>query len=225
MESPDHKHVVERIKRFIAEQGLGHNQRLPPERRFCQQLGVSRVELRKALACMEQDGLIWRHVGRGTFIGSRPVRNLDDLDFLRQLANPAQMMDARLAIEPELARLAALNATQSDVEEIRICNRRCRQAEEWRSYEAWDNKFHHAIAKATHNKVLLYLFDTFNVVRRSVVWEQARSTKRPAPDHFSFDQHDAIHAAIAAGDATEATARMREHLHSVIERVLPAMTS
>ena len=225
MERPHQKNVVEWIKRFIADQGLGHNQRLPPERRFCGQLGVSRVELRKALACMEADGLIWRHVGRGTFIGSRPVRNLDDLDFLRQLANPAQMMDARLAIEPELARLAALHATKSDVDEIQACNQHCRQAEEWRSYEAWDNKFHHAIAKATHNKVLLYLFDTFNVVRRSVVWEQARTTKRPTPDHFSFDQHDAIHAAIAAGDATEAAARMREHLHSVAERVLPAMTS
>ncbi len=225
MENPRQEDVVEQITRFIAEQGLGHNQRLPPERRFCQQLGVSRVELRKALASMEADGLIWRHVGRGTFIGSRPVRNLDDLDFLRQLANPAQMMEARLAIEPELARLAALHATKSDVEEIRTCNRHCRQAEAWRSYEAWDNKFHHAIAKATHNKVLLYLFDTFNVVRRSLVWEQTRATSRPTPDHFSFDQHDAIHAAIAAGDAGDATMRMREHLHAVAERVLPAVTS
>ena len=225
MDRPHQKDVVERIKRFIADQGLGHNQRLPPERLFCEQLSVSRVELRKALACMETDGLIWRHVGRGTFIGSRPVRNLDDLDFLRQLSNPAQMMDARLAIEPELARLAALHATRSDVNEIQACNQHCRQAEEWRSYEAWDNKFHQAIAKATHNKVLLYLFDTFNVVRRSVVWEQARSTNRPTPDHFSFDQHDAIHAAIAAEDATKAAARMREHLHSVAKRVLPAMAS
>lgn len=225
MESLQHKAVIEQIKRFIADQGLGHNQRLPPERRFCEQLGVSRVELRKALACMEVDGLIWRHVGRGTFIGSRPVHNLDDLDFLRQLSNPAQMMDARLAIEPELARLAALHGTQSDIEEIGSCNHHCRQAEEWRSYEAWDNKFHQAIAKATHNKVLLYLFDTFNVVRRSVVWEQVRSTKSPAQDHFSFDQHDAIQAAIASGNEAEASARMREHLHTVAKRVLPAMTS
>lgn len=225
MASSDHKDVVEQIKRFITDEELGHNRRLPPERQFCQQLGVSRVELRKALACMEADGLIWRHVGRGTFIGSRPVHNLDDLDFLRQLANPAQTVQARLAIEPEMARLAALHATRSDIDEIRNCNQHCRQAEEWRSYEAWDNKFHHAIAKATHNKVLLYLFDIFNVVRRSVVWEQARATECPAPDHFSFDQHDAIHAAISAGDADEATTRMREHLHSVASHVLPAMTS
>ncbi|MGI9507816.1 MAG: FadR/GntR family transcriptional regulator [Geminicoccaceae bacterium] len=215
--------VVERIKRFIDERELAHNQRLPPERAFCPMLGVSRCELRKALAEMEADGLIWRHVGRGTFIGSRPVHNLDDVDFLRQMANPAKMMDARLAIEPELARLAARDGTLLDFDEIRDCNRRCRQAQEWRSYEAWDNNFHQAIAKATHNKVLLYLFDTFNVVRRSVVWGQQRATKGPMPDHFSFDQHDAIHAAIAARDSEGAAMRMRDHLHSVSERVLPAI--
>ncbi|MGI9436326.1 MAG: FadR/GntR family transcriptional regulator [Geminicoccaceae bacterium] len=224
MERPESADIIEQIKRFIADRGLAHNQKLPPERQFCRQLGVSRVDLRKGLAEMEADGLIWRHVGRGTFIGSRPVHNLDDVAFLRQLANPAQMMEARLAIEPELARLAALQGTKSDVEAIHTCNQRCRAAEEWRSYEAWDNDFHHAVAKATHNKVLLYLFDSFNVVRRSIVWGQMRSTKCPTPDHFSFDQHDAIHAAIAAGDATEAAARMRDHLRSVAEQVLPAMT-
>ncbi len=225
MDQPECSDVIEQIKRFIADNGLAHNQKLPPERTFCRQLGVSRLDLRKALAHMEENGLIWRHVGRGTFIGSRPVHNLDDLDFLRQLANPTEMMDARLAIEPELARLAALHRTHSDVVAILTCNQRCRGAEEWRTYEAWDNNFHHAVAKATHNKVLLYLFDSFNVVRRSIVWGQTRSTERPPTDHFSFDQHDAIHAAIAAGDATKAATRMRDHLCSVAKQVLPAMTS
>lgn len=224
MEEAINQNVVEQIKCFINERGLGHNQKLPPERQFCPMLGVSRTELRKALAKMEADGLIWRHVGRGTFIGSRPVHNLDDVDFLRKLAKPVEIMDARLAIEPALAGLAARDGTPSDFESIRECNQRCRAAEEWRSYEAWDNNFHHAIAKATHNKVLLYLFDTLNVVRRSVVWGQVRSTRCPAPDHFSFDQHDAILAAIAARDAEGAAARMRDHLRSVCERVLPAMS-
>lgn len=217
--------VVRQIKRFIADKGLAHNQKLPPERQFCQQLGVSRVDLRKALSEMEADGLIWRHVGRGTFLGSRPVHNLDDVAFLRQLANPAQMMEARLAIEPELARLAALKGSKSDVDAIHACNQRCRTAEEWRSYEAWDNNFHQAVAKATRNKVLLYLFDSFNVVRRSIVWGQFRATERPPSDHFSFDQHDAILAAIAAHDAAKAAACMQEHLRSVAKQVLPAMTS
>jgi DNA-binding FadR family transcriptional regulator len=212
--------VVAKIKRFVAEQRLGHYQKLPPERAFCRALGVSRSNLRKALAEMEADGLIWRHVGRGTFIGSRPVHNLEDVAFLGQLANPAQMLEASLAIETELARLAALHGAIADVEAIRVCARRCRTAEEWRSYEAWDSNFHHAVAKATRNKVLLYLFDTLNVVRRSIVWGQVRATRGPTADHFAFDQHDAIHAAIAARDQRAAAARMREHLRTVGERVM-----
>lgn len=215
--------LASRIKRLIADSGLGHTDRLPPERDFSRQLGVTRGDLRRALAEMEADGLIWRHVGRGTFIGSRPVHNLDDVTFLGRLANPAELIDARLAVEPELARLAAAKAIRQDIEAIRTCCQRGRAAQEWRSYEAWDSNFHHAVAKATHNKLLVHLFDTLNAVRRSIVWGQMRSTGAPPADHRSFDEHDAITAAIEGRDGAGAAARMHEHLCSVRERVLPAM--
>jgi DNA-binding FadR family transcriptional regulator len=223
MEREGASDLAERIKQLIAEQALGHAERLPPERHFCNQLGVSRSELRKALAEMEADGLIWRHVGRGTFIGARPVHNLDDVTFLGQLANAGQLLDARLAVEPQLARLAAQNATRPDLEAMRSCAERGRTAREWRSYEAWDSNFHQAIAKATHNKLLVHFFETLNAVRRTIVWGQMRTTGRPPADHRSFDEHDAIYAAIAAGDAEGAAEEMAAHLRSVRDRVLPAM--
>ena len=215
--------LAERIRRYTVEHGLAHNDRLPPERRLSETFGVSRAELRKALAALEADGLIWRHVGRGTFIGARPVHNLDDVAFLGQLASPAQVLEARLAIEPELARLAALHGVRADFDSIRRCAERGRAAVDWRSYEAWDNKLHHAIAKATRNKLLIFLFDTLNVVRRSIVWGQQRSTDRPPADHESFDQHDAVVGAIEAHDPAAAAALMRDHLRSVRDRVLPTL--
>jgi DNA-binding FadR family transcriptional regulator len=215
--------LVERLKRYVEDTGFGHNDRLPPERALCGAFGVSRGELRKALAVLEDDGLIWRHVGRGTFIGARPVHNLSDVAYLGELASPAQVLTARIAIEPELARLAALYGSRLDFDAIQACAQRCRTAPDWRSYEAWDNKLHHSIAQATHNKLLLYLFDTLNVVRRSTVWGQRRTSPRPPPDHFSLDQHDAIHAAIAARDGALAAQRMRDHLMSVRDRVLPTL--
>ena len=67
--------LADQLRQFVQENGFNHNDRLPPERALCLQFGVMRGELRKALAELESDGLIWRHVGRGTFIGARPVLN------------------------------------------------------------------------------------------------------------------------------------------------------
>ena len=151
------------------------------------------------------------------------MHNLADVAFLGKLANPAQVLDARIAIEPELARLAAIHAVRADLETIRCCARRARAAADWRSYEAWDSNLHHAVAKATHNKLLVFLFDTLNVVRRSIVWGQRRTTQRPPPDHPSFAQHDAIADAIEARDPEAAAELMRHHLSSVRDRVLPTL--
>lgn len=215
--------LTDALRKFITAGSFQHNDRLPPERDLSLRFGVTRAQLRKALADLEADGLIWRHVGRGTFIGARPVLNLADAAYLGELASPSQVMTARIAIEPELARLAALMAARADMEMMRHWAQRCRMAPDWRSYEAADNNLHHAIAKATHNKVLLYLFDMLNTVRRSTVWGQKRANPRPEPDHYSFAQHEGICDAIAARDETRAADLMRAHIHAVRDRVLPAL--
>ena len=215
--------LAEQIKAYIAAERFNHNDRLPPERVLSQHFNVTRGELRKALAELEKDRLIWRHVGRGTFIGAQPVLNLADVAYLGELASPAQVIAARMVIEPDLARLAAIYGTSSDFDRIISCKERCQAATDWRSYEAWDNNLHYAIAKATHNKLLVYFFDILNVVRRSTVWGQSRSNKMPPPDHPSFSEHDAICAAILARDATLASQLMSDHLVSVRDRVLPAL--
>jgi DNA-binding FadR family transcriptional regulator len=213
------------LRRYLSRQDISLNSRLPPERELCKELGTSRAELRKALAVLEAEGQVWRHVGRGTFIGPRPVLNLSDVEYLGGRTSPAQVMESRLAIEPQLARLAALHGTKADFAEMRRCNRRCRAAREWRVYEAWDNKFHRAVAAATHNTVLVSLFDTLNTVRRSTVWGQLRSTTLPPADHASFCEHDALYEAIAGRDPDLAAESMRIHLRTVRDRVLSSLNS
>lgn len=220
---PDAGQLARRLRSYITEQGFTHTARIPPERDLALKFGVTRGALRKALDQLEEDGLIWRHVGRGTFIGARPVLNLSDVAYLGELASPAQVITARFAIEPELARLAAVYGTRSDFEQISTCARKCRAAADWRAYEAWDNNLHHAVAKATHNKLLVHLFDTLNVVRRSTVWGVQRATNAPPPDHNSFAEHDALLSAIVARDPELAAQEMRRHLNSVRGRVLPAL--
>lgn len=211
------------LRNFLTEQEFGLNARLPPERELCHALGLSRSHLRKGLAVLEAEGQIWRHVGRGTFIGPRPISNLSDVELLTSLTSPTAVMEARMAIEPQLARLASLHGTQADFSEMRQCNRRCRAAKGWRFYEAWDNSFHRAIATATQNKLMMSLFETLNAVRRSVVWGQLRLTKLPPANHESFREHDAIYDAIASRDPDLAAEGMRNHLKTVRDRVLSSL--
>lgn len=211
--------TLNRLRGFLGEQTLTLNGRLPPERKLAAVLDVSRSDLRKALAVLEAEGQVWRHVGRGTFLGARPVLNLDDVAYLASVTSPAHIIDARLSVEPQLCRLATLHATDADFEEMRRCNRRCREAKNWRAYEAWDNKFHYAIATATKNTLLMVLYDTLNAVRRSPAWEDIRHTDRPPQDHPSFGEHDGICDAIERRDPNLADERMRFHIISVRDRL------
>lgn len=217
----ERKELVSRVRELIVSEGYKLSDRLPPERELCQKLDVSRHALRNALLEMEKSGLIWRHVGRGTFVGPRPILNLDDVLFLRDLVTPEQVVSVRFTIEPELSRLAALNATASDRERMAFCADRCRESEDWRTYEAWDNNLHHAIARAARNQLFLYFFETLNSVRRSIVWGQPRDTTKPKPGYSSFREHDAIVSAIVAGDGEFAARAMVLHLESVYSRALP----
>jgi len=211
------------LRDFLVDREFALNGRLPAERQMCVELGLTRGHLRKAMAILESEGQIWRHVGRGTFFGPRPILNLSDVEYLSEHSRPSEVMEARMAIEPQLAKLAAVHGTPSHFAELRRCRRLCKSASEWRVYEAWDNNFHQGIAKATCNKLLISLFDTLNIVRRSTVWGQLRSTKLPPTDHGSFAEHDGIYDAIVGRDSELAADLMRNHLRSVRSRSYGAL--
>jgi DNA-binding FadR family transcriptional regulator len=195
--------------------------RLPPERELAAALGVSRGTLRKALADLEAEGLIWRHVGRGTFAGDRPVPTSLDLAAVTRGSGPADVMLARETLEPQLARLAALHATHADLEAMQRCLAETRRATEWRIYEHWDDRLHHRIAAATGNLILIALFEGLNTVGRTVTWgRKRRHTAGPPADHHSFGDHERIVLAIEDRDPPAAERAMRRHLATVRERLL-----
>ncbi len=113
--------ALTQLRAYLAQRDLPANTQLPAERELCDLLGVSRGELRKALAVLEGNGELWRHVGKGTFIGSRPVEEKTSIADIAAASNPREVMHARLVIEPMLAREAALNATAADLAEMRRC--------------------------------------------------------------------------------------------------------
>ena len=213
--------ALSQLRGYLARIEMPLDSRLPPERSLAEMLQVSRAELRKALNTLEAENQIWRHVGKGTFIGSRPIDTVADIASITRRTNPAEVMRTRLLLEPEVARMAALNATPSHIAEMRTCLQRTRAAQTWRQYEAWDNRLHRVVAEATQNALLLALLDTLNAVRRAVAWGRLRGNKvKPAPDHHSFTEHEAIVAAIADRDLDQAAEGMRRHLESVERNLL-----
>ena len=221
METNDAQSALTQLRAYLAQQQFTTDSRLPPERELCKRLGVSRAALRKSLATLEAEGQLWRHVGKGTFIGSRPVEDFVDIRRITSQTNPVEVMRTRQLIEPEIARLAALNATAQNVAEMRRCIAASRVAETWREYESWDNHLHRTIAESTRNTLLLALFDTLNAVRRAVVWGRLRDNKpKPDPDHHSFTEHETIVTAIEERDMERAGEVMRRHLGTVEQKLL-----
>ena len=213
--------AVKQLRELIASETYAPGDRLPPERELIVKLGLTRATLRKALETLEDEGRIWRHVGKGTFISSEaeasPVGALQEL--ARQIT-PIKMMRARIAIEPAITREAAINASSHALARINDARMKAVNAPTWDEYEEFDDLMHHQIALATDNMLLISLFDQLNQVRRAVAWGSVvRASIRPPEDHPSFAEHDRIAEAIEARDPNAAQEVMRKHLASVASRL------
>lgn len=215
--------ALAQVRAYIVERGFRPGDRLPPERALCIDLALNRAELRRALQVLEQENRLWRHVGKGTFLTDAPPAAAPEGGFgqLAQQVSPADVLRARGALEPAIAREAALHASASAIAKLRLTVDRAMEAATWREYEALDTEFHRQIAESSGSTTLLALFDQLNVLRRMVTWgRMVRSTTRPPADHSSFAEHARIIDAIAIRDPEAAQIAMRAHIRTVENRLL-----
>jgi DNA-binding FadR family transcriptional regulator len=113
-----HLIALDRIRGMIDSGRLKAAGRLPAERQLAEMIGVSRRSLRQALGILEAEGRITRHHGRGTFVTDMRLATENLVHELSKLTNPVDTLEARLAIEPPQARLAALRATRGDIDKL-----------------------------------------------------------------------------------------------------------
>jgi DNA-binding FadR family transcriptional regulator len=213
------------LRSFLDEGLFSADQRLPPERVLATQIGIGRRALRRALEVLEAEGRIWRHQGKGTFLGPRPVCPQTGLEELSSRTNPLEVMDVRLEIEPILARLAALRASNGDVERLLHLAEKTATSSDADGYELWDSALHRAIAEAAGNNLLLAIFDMVDRIRQDANWQVLRERARSKDKLSAYvDQHRRVIAAISVRDAHAAERAMREHLELVRESLLRVMT-
>jgi DNA-binding FadR family transcriptional regulator len=207
------------LANWLANSGATPGDRLPPERDLSVQLGVSRGELRKALTALEAEGVVERHVGRGTFLRAPAAADKSSEPLVMRLAeitSPHAAMMARLSLEPELAAHAAIHAAPRHLTEARALAEGMRKAADWTEYEQLDARLHELIAVASGNPLLAELHRIVNAVRVSVVWSKLELPQDgPPADYHSFAEHDEIISALESRDRKAAHAAMRNHLKSV----------
>jgi len=208
--------ALDALKSWLGRADLAGMSRLPPERDLCRELGVSRGALRKALEVMEAEGRVWRHVGRGTFLGRRPPDEDRNIALLARRTHPEEVMEARLVIEPQIAALAAKRATLDDVQEIERCLTKAGAAPDLVTFELWDSAFHRALACAAGNTLLLGLFDAINSVRERRIWGKLKVAAASPRRITKYNaQHEACFAAVRDRFPDQAKRIMRAHLENV----------
>jgi DNA-binding FadR family transcriptional regulator len=204
-----------RLRAYIDEAGASGEERLPAEPRLCEELGLSRGRLRTLLRRLESEGVIWRHVGKGTFIGPRQA-NLDDTAPSPHISAD-NIMDARLLLEPQLAAQAAIHATPAHIGAMEQCMSDmalCDTLVQWRRL---DERLHRLIAESTRNHLLLMLYDVLRAQMRHSLAARVDEafTAIPAPRFDSDAHHAAIIDAIGRHNPLQAETLMRQHLQAV----------
>jgi DNA-binding FadR family transcriptional regulator len=202
-----------------AESGtLRTGSKLPTERALVEQLSAPRSAVRRALEVLEHEGLITRHVGRGTFVTEAADRRVDGAP---ADTSPAEIMQVRLLLEPQVAGLAARVATQADIDRITGCLDAGGACDDFEGFEAWDARLHRAIAQATHNGLLMSMFDLLNTARALPVWGTLkRRTSSPERRRCYHSEHTAIVDALRDRDPEDAGEAMRRHLQNVSDNLL-----
>lgn len=211
---------IDQIEQGEFKQGM----QLPPERQLARNLGVSRSSLREALTVLQMLNLVETVAGEGTFITGKPGEELKNyLNNVNVDESPFVIIQARKAIEPSIASLAATQHNETNLQRIS-------EILEWIDsdhsetqvlgdiFSEGDREFHLGIAKATENPILVSIQEMFHSLMGQELWlTLMRHTSFSTPGRWeeAFREHRRIFDAIRQGDSHTAARYMKSHLQRV----------
>lgn len=214
---PAYRQVADELRAQIITGVLPAGARLPNENELSKAFGVSRSTVREALRVLASQHLVetLRGVQGGSFVAAPdPARVVEDVGgALGILVMTPQLqlddlLEARLLLEPEAARLAATRADPETVEAVREAAHAPRDPRDPSGFGPHLD-FHTTILMATGNLM-------FTMMGQPVADVLRTRLRRAAVAHSEWDRVDECHREIAehiaAGDAAAAERAMREHL-------------
>ncbi|MEA2783401.1 MAG: hypothetical protein QOK29_4945 [Rhodospirillaceae bacterium] len=204
--------ITAQLRQAIMEGGYANGEKLPAERQLASAFGASRTTIRTALDQLEVERLVTRRVGSGTFVNFRAQGDTEDI---AEQTSPVELIEVRLGVEPNMVRLAVMNATARDIERLTNAIERMEKASvDAESFTLWDEDFHQLIAEATRNPLMIWIYRQINTVRTHRQWT-AMKDKVLTPERISEynAQHTALYEAIRTRDIEAAVAIVTNHLH------------
>jgi len=202
--------VADQLALAVSERRLAPGDRLPPERELAERFGVSRPTIRESLAALELAGIVRSHHGRGTVVtATAPHVSTWGVEVL-----PPQIFEARLAIEPSLAALAAEKRYPEDITHLQQTVGELES--EFAATHTYrdDLTVHRAIARAARNPLLEQALEDALVRMGSALWTEL--TNRALAARGAREGHIAeareVLEAIERGDASAAAGVWRHHL-------------
>jgi DNA-binding FadR family transcriptional regulator len=223
--------VLDQIEEQIASGRFRAGDRLPPERDLASALGVSRVAVREAMRVLQAMGVITQGTGSGpdsgTVLTAAPGQALTRLIRMHVLVASVgsdDLVRARIALERESARLAAVNATADDHEVI--AGHLVAMDDPQVSIEVFndrDTALHVAIARASGNPLVAELTTALRNAMRATLLERFRGDDdfRSVAAVRLRREHHAIHLALRAGAGALAADLVEAHIDGFYHRPNP----
>jgi DNA-binding FadR family transcriptional regulator len=191
----------------------GH--RIPTERALSEEFGLSRSTVRRVLAELKRKRLITQTVGSGTYVTEQVHEALAEMSPAATAlsVSPAELMSARLVLEPALIEMAIGNATAADFARMDECNHRAELSTTLDDFEKWDTALHEAIADAAHNGFITGVFHLMSQARSQNEWGMLKRRSATPERRLEYQQeHRALVDALKNRDAQRAKALCLAHL-------------
>jgi GntR family transcriptional regulator, transcriptional repressor for pyruvate dehydrogenase complex len=214
---PKERSLITRAEEYLTEYILGGEvapgDYLPPEQALSQKLGIGRNTLREAISILQSKGLVERQHGLGLRVIDRSQEAASEMLALlmqRHGAAADDLLEVRRYYEVPAAACAAARATPEDVAAIREALEAMHApgVTMEQGVDA-DLAFHLAVARATHNVVLLAIVETIRSLLRDAI---LFSMKAGFDAEGLHNRHVAIMEAIERRDAERARQAMVVHL-------------
>jgi GntR family transcriptional repressor for pyruvate dehydrogenase complex len=217
--------TVQRLDAAVRLGVFGCGDQLPPERELAAKLGVSRVNLREAIAALREAGMVQTRRGRGggttvIYAGSA-AQPMDEAELRRRRPQLVDALDYRRVVEPGAAYLAATRELTADQRDwLAESQAAVRVADLGPASRIADSRLHLALATLSGSPMLI---EAVTRVQSSLDALLSRAPGLPGAIEHSHREHEAVVAAVLAGDPLAARAAMEQHCDTTAALLRPLL--